>query len=295
MTNLNKTFQKLIILFHGAKRLLTLLSNLLQVFQARRVLNIYPSKIQDSITRTSLRTNITLSDLNIRLEYAKLLRKILLIDEHFSLKRIGGDGDGGYVLHDLDYRRVLSIGVGKEYSFELDSYFKRSKIYMFDHTIPKLNNLPENITFYRKGLARNHSKQLLTFDEIQILAGISTLDCQLLKIDIEGNEYDSLQNSNFYDYSTIVIELHWLEKMFYSDEYPKLIKLMDRLTSSHRIVNVHANNWTHLFNIGNIVLPDVVELSLVREDLLVQLNMGTKDNLNLPCRRNYPEIWPVIS
>jgi hypothetical protein len=166
---------------------------------------------------------------------------------------------------------------------------------MFDHTIPDLISLPENMTFYKKGLARIHSKDLLTFNEIQLLADVNASDCQLLKIDIEGNEYDSLQSSDFSDYSTIVIELHWLEKMFYSEEYPKLVKLMDHLTFSHRIVNVHANNWSHLFNIGNIVLPDVVELSLVREDLLVQLPKGPKANLNLPCRRNYPEIWPILN
>jgi hypothetical protein len=284
------------------RRALILIKNLINWFKVvnqlrskRKALSINPQRIIDSVERTSLRSNAAANLVNQNALYAAKFRELLQVSKNFALPRIGRLGDGGYLIPDLKYGNLISIGVGKETSFERDKFLSETKIVMFDHTVAQPPNLPKNISFHRMGVGKQSEKNLLDFNKIIRISDIDEQAINLLKVDIEGAEYEVFQNSKFSAFTVIVIEIHWLEKIFYSENIHKLRILLDTLLREHEIIHVHANNWRHLFNIGPIVLPDVVELTLMNKN---QTHLLKRDSLNanqdFPCQEGFPEIWPPV-
>jgi hypothetical protein len=263
----------------------------------RKKLNLNPNNLYSIIHTASIRKNISSNDLSFRLNFAETFQTFLLeYNSNYHLIRMGRDGDGGYSIPPLKFERLIGIGVGKDISFESDDYFEHSEIHLFDHTVQWPTNLKKNMKFHKKGIGLSDTADLLSFDSICDLSGIKASTSNLLKFDIEGDEIFVFAEADFSPFSTIVCELHWIEDAFYSDRFPNFQKLFENLTRNHSLINVHANNWSHLFNFGNIVLPNVVELTLINmKNTKEARKTSTRNNLDFPCRPNYPEIWPFKS
>jgi hypothetical protein len=267
------------------------------VLRNRKKLNLNPNSLYSIIYTASFRKQISSTDVSLRLNFAAAFQKFLLnFNSNCELIRVGRDGDGGYSIPSLNFEKLIGIGVGKDISFESDEYFDNSEIHLFDHTVRRPTNLKENMEFHKKGIGLSDSKDFLSFDSICALTGIKATASNLLKFDIEGDEIFVFEEADFSSFSTIVCELHWIEDAFYSDKFSHFQRLFENLIRSHSLVNVHANNWSHLFNFGDIVLPNVVELTLINlKDIKEARKTSTRNNLDFPCRSNYPEIWPIKS
>ncbi|MEO6550536.1 MAG: FkbM family methyltransferase [Ferruginibacter sp.] len=195
----------------------------------------------------------------------------------------GKQGDGTYILpvdliEDSSNYKMLSFGISNDISFEKDfsSRFKNIDIYAFDPTIDELPEKDNNIKFLKIGLAGRNitSKGLFTLSEIVRKIGLDDRYKYILKIDIEGWEWEFLSEVDFesLDIPIIAIELHFspfprsismtLPYTFYRNKH----KVLKKLFRHYYIHHVHANN-DHYTRFDEFVFPTFLELTLIRKDL----------------------------
>ena len=115
--------------------------------------------------------------------------------------RIGKKNDGGYILLD-DFKNIkiaYSFGISSEISFEKELADRNIDIYMYDHTI---NILPfENSKFHWKKIGlcgiKSTDQNMKTLSELMQENGHLKEDNMILKIDIEGYEWEVFQSLPF--------------------------------------------------------------------------------------------------
>lgn len=247
-----------------------------------------------------------------------------------SKMRIGPHKDGGYVVYKPSLFNIdvlFNYGVGWDIAFEEDFHFlTQKKVFMYDPTMfenglidkqhcillfksfqwkrlyhyimhmrkwgKKINDLKSiNIFFNDEGIARVAQRKYNTLKN-HFKQNNITNETILLKIDIEGNEYDILNTDDFYDCLThvdqILIEFHDLKNKLREVEL-----IIHSLKESFEIIHAHGCNFAEWFTIyrddGDIKFPDVVEFTLVRKDsILADDIIDTKidypiDKLDYPC------------
>ena len=196
----------------------------------------------------------------------------------FPLVRLGGRGDGAYLIPDdlANIRACFSPGVNNTKKFEDDLSKKHGiKCHMCDYTsdekdfsTPLIRGLQ---TFQKKWLEPIDSSNSISLSSwIKQEAGGS--DDLILQMDIEGAEYRNLLELNdnlIKRFRIIVLELHDLYDSKATDEaLSPSFQLLSRLRSSHVCVHAHPNNCCGQFievSTGRNI-PHVVELTFLRKD-----------------------------
>lgn len=267
---------------HSVKRQLAkkIISN---VKLSNLILKLYPIAIENSLP------GLTRSRVD---ELRQLLP--LTINQDLDLVRLGSLGDGGYLLHH-DFSKedyCLSLGVGDNYTFDLAISEKCKEVWMFDHTIEDPQIKDSKLKFHKVGIATSVQPNFTTISKI--LEGIHQENDIILKIDIEGSEWEVLSNLPFSDLSRckqIVAEFHNLHKIA-DDQFFRLVSSsLEKLNNSHDLINIHVNNWSRLHLIQGVPVPDVIEVTYIRRGLNLQSksrgvsiqNAGdSPNNLDLP-------------
>ena len=207
-------------------------------------------------------------------------------------KRYGKDGDGGYVIAELDgeYDCYISAGISDEESFSRDFINKynisKKDSYGFDGSI---NNYPyqytENIQFIKKDINGFNDED---YSNLSFLT--EKYSNIFLKMDIEGGEYPwllQIDESQLNKFKQIVIEFHGITDDSWYYKYRDKIKCLKKLSNTHYIVHAHGNNWAPVVN--NI--PNVIELTYVNKnqfDSVPELNTTSLPIANLDFPNN---IW----
>lgn len=184
--------------------------------------------------------------------------------EGISYVRIGRKHDGGYIMAD-DFkgkRIAYSVGIADDVSWDADMAARGFDVYMYDHTIEGLPKEDKHFHFCKIGLgneSNNKNPALKTLDQLIAENGHSEERHMILKIDIEGAEWDvlcDLKEETLRQFSQIIFEFHDLIR----PEKEKLIcTAMEKLNRTHQLVHLHANNFGSYLQLGGIVLPELVE------------------------------------
>ena len=198
--------------------------------------------------------------------------------------RIGPEFDGGYILAEgLESQPVLSFGAGANIDFEIELADKQHKVVIFDHTVSDLPRAHANIQHIKKGLTGKNltSAIMVDIEEAVDLAGFSGKDDLILKIDIEGSEFEALSCSpkTLRQFEQIAIELHWLWRLTETEFRESVATMMKLLLDDFVVFHAHGNNcgllrilggsMTDLGEMGGLPVLDVIELSLIRKDLII--------------------------
>jgi hypothetical protein len=240
----------------------------------------------------------------------KFLEQIKIYDCPGMAKiRLGNKGDGGYVaLKEICERTdtVYSYGIGDDVGFELDfaDRFTGKQINLYDPTITELPCKHPGFAFYRQGIGSEYPM-------------IYPLPGSLLKIDVEWSEWEGIQASisthDLLNFNQILIELHIVHcepknnlspyfKGFYQSVYDKIneelffkyYSLLKLLNEYFYIFHAHANNSLPMVTVGGYKFPPLIELSLVRKDLIdnVQEFIGSLpiEGLDYPNKTDRPDI-----
>ncbi len=190
--------------------------------------------------------------------------------------RIGGESDGGYVL--LDRLRpeqpVLSYGVGPDSSFDLDLAKRGHRVFMFDHTVhgPR-GGVPQGCAFFREGVAAtpDPANRLDTVAAHLHRLGLERRRDVILKMDIEGGEWAimaEMPDEAFDCFEQIVLEFHWLEALECESFTARARAALLRLNARFTLCHVHANAWGELKMVAGVILPNVIEVTYVRSELV---------------------------
>jgi hypothetical protein len=210
-------------------------------------------------------------------------------------KRFGSTNDGGYVLiNDFSKKDfLLSMGIGNDVSFEKDISDFVGEMHLYDDSI---NALPENLldgTFFRE---RVGGIGFVTIsDAVQRAKNPSDF---LLKMDIEGSEWDSLNaesSETLKLFRQIIVEFHWFTDFNNNDYFSKTLSVLNKLAQTHFILNAHPNNCGELLYIDGVIFPQVIEVTYLRRNdykVIFDHTNYKKElfELNSPCSPKEPEI-----
>ena len=155
------------------------------------------------------------------MRYIRKVKKLLTVYdvEDKQLIRIGGNNDGGYVLlDDFDHiKELYGFGVDDNIDFEY-CLADRMNVYLYDHTVEELPRQHNNFLYFRKGVGGINDKQKDVFTMKQLMKenghDITTVEDSslILKMDVEGYEYDALLSTDtklLKSFDQIVMELHF--------------------------------------------------------------------------------------
>jgi len=221
--------------------------------------------------------------------------------------RIGSQQDGGYVMVDsLYYDCLISCGIANDITFEKEFCSKYPLIpcFAFDGTIDNLPEKHRSITFIRKNISYFNSDMTTNlFDLFDRYHQI------FLKMDIESHEFRWLQTLSLQQLSKIkqiVIEFHFpftdLFIQHFDAPLPVYQKMdvLKKISTTHTLVHVHANNCcgTNLYN--GIMVPNVFECTYVRNDIQQPERLNKEplptplDRPNVPIEDIYLVGYPFV-
>jgi hypothetical protein len=92
-------------------------------------------------------------------------------------------------------------------------------------------------------------------------------DHLILKMDIEASEWDvldALAGPVIDRFQQIVCEFHDFRRIAEPDWRNRARRVLAKLSDTHAVVHVHGNNYGPMISIGDMLIPDVIELALVR-------------------------------
>jgi hypothetical protein len=244
------------------------------------------------------------------------LRPVVVED----LERVGHLADGGYVMTlpviaNID--SLLSLGLGENWSFESTfSQINRSaSIEIYDNTVSlsffvrkSLNGVVKLLLFRESGASvkarfsrlsnyfsfwyrnpRNTHHQVRisreTFD--QALSRIPTDSVVGLKIDIEGSEWEILEQIIKHQsrFGFILIEIHDFDL-----HVQQLKNFLDQLSGRLVLSHLHANNFEGL---GQNGFPKVFEITLLRDPAMLSpreyRNELPLEGMDAPNAKNRPD------
>jgi len=191
----------------------------------------------------------------------------------FELVRVGGDGDGGYLLpNDFEGMNLcFSPGVGENSRFEFDLVSKYGfHCWLADHSVSSPAIIHPRIHFTKKFVGVVNNYKYLRFDDwVEGVCSYNQSSELLLQMDIEGAEFGVLLDASdniLKRFRTIVVEFHQLEKMFDQNEFNLIQLTFKKLLKQFIIVHAHANNAAPVFKRGKVAIPSVIEFTFLRRD-----------------------------
>jgi hypothetical protein len=219
-----------------------------------------------AILRASIAVGVPISDLRSALK---------LIQPKASpapLVRIGGGGDGGYLVPD-DLEGLVacfSPGVAESANFELALAERGVRSFMADYSVDR--SPVENVLFDFEKLflaTHNQAGKFMRLDN-WIASKKQTKGDLVLQMDIEGNEWPILADitaETLARFRIIVLELHGVDNLLTNPLGIEIFNSVFRkLNHQFTVVHLHANNCCGALNYQGIQIPRVVEVTLIRKD-----------------------------
>lgn len=205
----------------------------------------------------------------------------LKVSSNISWKRFGTPGDGGYLLSDdiSESDICVSLGIGDNYSFDLDIAKSCGQVLMFDHTIPPPKHLDSNMDFKKIGIATLESENFTTVEKI--VSGLPEGSDLILKIDVEGAEWEVLESltpDTLLRFRQIAAEFHNLHSIHDSELFKRIVDSLSKISQTHLLANFHVNNWASHVLVAGVPFPDVVEVTYLRRVSPI----GIHFNLDIP-------------
>tara|TARA_B100000768_G_C11183104_1_gene333842 strand:+ start:159 stop:968 length:810 start_codon:yes stop_codon:yes gene_type:complete len=246
-----------------------------------------------------------------------------------KLIRLGRDYDGGYVVCKetlSQCKNLISLGVGDDISFERDfeKFMNVENIHLYDYTVnyklffyiilkylrrfltfrASANNIADSINNFlnfKKFIAQSNvklfkEKVVSVIEETnnvnleKIFSRIKSEKDNLLKIDIEGSEYEIIDEiiEHHAKVKMLIIEFHWINKN------PKLFEeAIKKLNDKFKIIHIHVNNY--IATKESDYFFDVVEISFIKKDKTENFVDEFRydfpiENLDYECIKNGPKI-----
>jgi hypothetical protein len=225
---------------------------------------------------------------------SELLQQIWPVRTEHELVRIGGAtcNDGAYLLPDdlVGIDRVSSPGVASSVEFEKHFLAQGIPCELIDGSIDAAPESHDLITFQKKWLSTETLGDSISLTDWVQDRSLPN-DELLLQMDIEGAEFECLLTTDrliLNRFRIIVLELHELTSALLQSNSRLFIILMRKLLMTHVVVHAHANNCCLPAKRGNLIWPNVLELTLLRRDRISHISGPAdlphaldRDNTNL--------------
>lgn len=209
--------------------------------------------------------------------------------------RVGREQDGGYVMIKPYSREKIaySIGIEKDVSWDFMMAEAGYQIFQYDHTIRKLPM--KNKAFHWKKLGLTGGVETERLKHLQTIIndnGHSGLQGMVLKADIEGYEWDMINNTHkdiLAQFDQITLEIH---DLLNKEAFDKHLAALRKLSETFAVIHIHPNNVSPIYFCGDLLLGNTLEITYVKKDayklevskcslptLLDNPNVGVADNM----------------
>ena len=196
-----------------------------------------------------------------------LLRPDKFDSENFV--RFGPKADGGYVVFNSlkKINQIITIGVAKDTAFEehLSAEYPDILFNLFDHTDKPVRFLSKNFSFHNIGLGLESKDNKISIDDL-LNTFAKNHDNLILKIDIEGGEYEAFNSENLKllkNIDQILIEIHFIDKNLVQSK--KFFDLITGFRENFCLAHIHGNNNDSWVNIFGAMVPKTLELTFVNK------------------------------
>lgn len=219
------------------------------------------------------------SEADLRLiEFARLVKPFT--GDNLCKVRVGASHDGGYVMaDDFSVKGAVSIGIGSNVSWDQDIVQRQVPVAMFDPTIRRLPDSVPGGWHFRVGLGpANSAGRFKPLPSLVDMAGFKDLEPLILKIDVEGSEYESLADlseSALLAYRQICIEFHNLKSLKNRHHATQVIDAARKLCVHHYPIHIHGNNYDSLIRFGDLWFPNAIEVSYLNKERLTNARSAT--------------------
>ena len=228
------------------------------------------------------------------------LELIDLLDDNYlsgiSLVRIGPDSDGGYFIPEVYAQNNKWVCIGLGYNIEFENILSKKNcfIYCFDHTIegrPRL--LEKSIKYFAQGWgslteSEENNKLLTLKGMFHTINEKFDHNTWCLKFDIEGNEWKCIDQISNLEYKpdVIVCEIHGL--LWGDEKYqaPNMINKLKTLLEDYVICSLHGNNYSPYFKSADYGIYNIIELTLIRRNIIESIASSKKKSLNNVTKNN---------
>lgn len=257
--------------------------------------------LKSKLRRIAFKNHIRIEKLNSKTELKEFLKQFR---EHYiscDLVRIGGEGDGGYLLPNIfeNVSYCFSPGVDYTANFEKELSEKFNiKSFMADASVDKPPLSDINFNFTPKFLGAHSRENFITLSDWLIQNNLQNDSNLLLQMDIEGGEYDVLlyeDSSTLASFSAMIVEFHHLQKLFQRDFLKIFTSIFDKIYKNFSICHVHPNNCCGIESLDGIDIPKVIEVTFIRNDLLDSFTNGKPLKLPHPLDSKNVEEYDDIS
>lgn len=200
-----------------------------------------------------------------------LIRALRPVDPGIELKRVGPDGDGGYLVPDDldDIEHAFSPGVSTESGFEAALAAKGMQVHLADASVDGPAVAHPRFHFTKKHLGCSSADGVMTLDEWK-RDRIGDYDRDLLlQMDIEGAEFETLMAMSSAlqaQFRIMVIEFHYLHQLLNKPWFMLVSRVFEKLLETHSVVHIHPNNCCGSMTSRGLTIPRVAELTFYRND-----------------------------
>ncbi len=240
------------------------------------------------------------NDLAIHFALKPLMDKLVSQEIDLVLTRVGSEKDGGYVLLDKDYDNafLVSGGISNDNNFEIALANLGAQVHQVDYSIisppaehPRLSFSAERIV----GENSKNSKFDVTLDELVAQIPESNVSELLLKLDIEGSEWEIFETSkSLNSFSQIFLELHYLDRLSNPKYANSSIKALEKLLEGFFPVFISGNNCCGFVTLGGFAVPRVLEMTLLNREFYSPISKPKKTINEKYQSQNYPSKAPLV-
>lgn len=225
-------------------------------------------------------------------EVLALLRKLRPQDCGIGLVRVGGSGDGGYLIPDdlQGIKYCFSPGVGPSSEFESGLADLGIRSFLADHSVTSPTpNRPEFV-FDRKFLGACDRDEYFTLSTWKQKYLPDYRGDLLLQMDIEGAEYEVIlatPDDLLAQFRIAVIEFHALDRLFDPFTFRLFSACFEKLLKSFHVVHIHPNNMCRRVKKGRVEILTNMEFTFLNKSRA----RATKPRLDFPHeldRDNFP-------
>ena len=204
-------------------------------------------------------------------QIVEFISSIHPMQTNFKLIRVGGRGDGGYLVPDdlggVNY--LFSPGVSTKIAFESELADQGIKCFLADYSVSLSPLIRSNVNFMQKFIGILDSETDISIKTwMNQCIGSDESDC-ILQMDIEGAEYENLltiPDEVLSRFRILVIEFHFLELLGSYFGHKVITSVFRRLTDKYHVVHIHPNNCSEVVKISGVLIHPVIEVTFLRKD-----------------------------
>jgi hypothetical protein len=209
----------------------------------------------------------------------KLITRLHPIRTQYPLIRLGDVGDGGYLVPDdlNDIAACFSPGVDNRASFETSLIERGIPCFLADASVSAAPINGDMVHFTKKFLGVVNDETTITLDDWVRSKKPENDGDLILQMDIDGAEWSVLLNASretLVRFRIVVIEFHDLERLMDRHAFSVIAAVFDRLLQDFYIVHNHPNNHGRSVRCGQLVIPRVQEMTLIRKDRVKPLSFA---------------------